>query len=172
MGERTGTSDGRLWLVDADVWGPAVEAWTDGLGPDIEADAWVAVARNAFGTMQLWGPRTGAAVTVHPARGWIFPAADGAGPRGPIGDLDRLEALLAASGPDDLDVFDVDDRPLFDRVRERLGPVGPDTVYAFVPALGAGGEPRLESVEVREAVPHVVALAALTERRIFPDVTR
>ncbi len=147
--------DGRLWPVDAGVWQPAVDAWTAGLDLAAGPDTWEPITRNAFGTMRLWGPETGTTLTIHPARGWIFPAHG------------RTDAV----GPDDLDVFDVDDRPLFLRARERLGPVGPDTVYAFDPPLGAGGEPRLEHLVLAPAVPHVVGLAARTGRQVFPDLS-
>ncbi|HMJ75455.1 MAG TPA: GAD-like domain-containing protein [Iamia sp.] len=155
MDEQTGFDDGRLWRVDADVWQPAVDLWTAGVDLDPGTHTWVPITRNAFGTMRLSDPDTGTNLTIHPARGWIFPAHE---------PDDELE-------PDDLDVFDVDDRPLFHRARERLGPVDPDTLYAFVPALGQGGAPRLENLEVVDALPHVVELAATTERRIFPDVS-
>lgn len=150
--------DWRAWPIDGTAWQSAVDAWTDGLDVVLGADDWGPVARNAFGTMRVRSPSTGASLTIHPARGWIFPA------RGPI-------APLGAVGPDDVDVFDVDDKPLLLRAHERLGPVGPDTLYAFVPALGRGGEPRLENLEIADAVPHVLELAAVTARRTFPDVS-
>ncbi|HEX7134713.1 MAG TPA: GAD-like domain-containing protein [Iamia sp.] len=146
-----------LWPTDPHIWPPAVEAWTTDL--DLGPDDWEPVARNAFGTMRVWSPSTGVSLTIHPARGWIFPA------RGPIAPLGEV-------GPDDVDVFDVDDKPLLLRARDRLGPVGPDTLYAFAPPLGQGGEPRLEALRITEAVPHVLELAAVTERTIFPDVSR
>jgi hypothetical protein len=151
--------DGRLGRVDADTWRPAAVAWTAGLDVEPGPGGWVPVARKPFGTMRVTSPATGVSLTIHPARGWLFPA------HGPIGALGEV-------GPDDVDVFDVDDKPLFLRARERLGPVGPDTLYAFVPALGRGGEPRLEHLEIAAALPHVLDLAEVTERTIFPDVSR
>lgn len=152
-----GEHDGRLWAVDAATWQPAVDAWTADLDLAPGPDGWVPVRRNAFGTMRLRAPGTDLVVTIHPARGWIFPA--------------RGAGAAEEVGPDDLDVFDVDDRPLHERALARLGPVGPDTVYAFAPTLGEGGEPRLEALRIEPAVAHVVHLAAVTRRTLFPDVT-
>lgn len=149
----TGWDDGRRWPVDPVRWHPAVAAWTD--EPD---GTWEPLWRGAFGTLRLRRVATGATVTIHPARGWVFPSTD--------------PAAAGVLGPDDLDVFDVDDRPLYLRARERLGPVDADTVYAFTPPLGAGGPPRLDALRIEAAVAHVVHLAAVTTRTTFPDVTR
>lgn len=133
------------------VWRPAIDAWTARLHTP---DTWEPISRNAFGTMRLRSATTGSTVTIHPARGWVFP--------------DRAPEEI---GPDDLDVFDVDDKPLHLRASARLGPVDADTLYGFVPALGVGGEPRLECLRIVEAVSHVVELAAITPLTIFPTTS-
>lgn len=139
-----GFGSGRLWLTDPAEWQPAVDAWTDG------DDGWLCVSRNAFGTLRLW--RAGEVRSIHPVRGWVVPAAG----------LTLADALCSRD-PDDVDLFDPDDRPLFERALARLGPTAADTVY--------GGGPTLADLALTPAVAHVTALAATTRRVPFPDVT-
>lgn len=162
-----GFADGRLWLCDPVAWQPAVDLWTRDLDLPMGTDAWIAVCRTAFGRMQLWGRRTGMSLTITPYRGWILPTDQSDRMASPEDRDDQVYAALLAQDPESVDVADEDSRPLFDRVLAGQGPVGPDTVYGFVPALALGGPPRAENVEIFDAAVHLRLLSELTPRRIM-----
>jgi hypothetical protein len=52
---------------------------------------------------------------------------------------------------------------LFEPARERLGTLGSDEMYGFVPALMLGGPDSLERLEKLKAVEHLVLLSQLSE---------
>lgn len=167
----SGFGDGLLWICDPVAWQPAVDAWTRDLNLDFGSDQWLAVSRTAFGEMELWGKRTGMSLTITPYSGWVQ-AKD----RSDRMDSPRrrdIQVYAALAGPDkeSLDVYGDDDQPLFDAVLARVGPVGPDTMYGFVPVPALGGSLRADRVEIFDAEVHMQLLSDLTPRRLLDDVS-
>ncbi|MFI1915929.1 GAD-like domain-containing protein [Nocardia sp. NPDC020380] len=162
-----GFQKGMLWLCDPEKWQPAVDEWTSGIDLPFGQDRWVAVTRSAFGDMTLWGERTGLSLTVTPYRGWIFPV-DGSGEMSD--DFDRDLQILASLLSKDQDTFDPtgdDNKPLFKRLLKDLGPVGPDTMYGFVPTLALGGSMLPSHVEIVDADVHMQILSQTTHRIVM-----
>lgn len=60
-----------------------------------------------------------------------------------------------------LDYPDETDQPLFDRALAKLGPLAPDEMYGFEPALVAGGKPRLEFLHRVKLDQHLTLLRQL-----------
>ncbi|MCG5468169.1 DUF1851 domain-containing protein [Micromonospora sp. LAH09] len=161
-----GFGSGSFWLCDPDVWQPAIDAWTNGLALP-EEERWVAVSRSAFGDVQVWGQQTGSRLTITAQYGWVV-HTDRAG-RAMSDDRrdDRLYALLMCQDRSSVDLRGADRKPLFDRILALRGPVGPDTIYGFVPALGLGGALRPDQAEIFDGPVHLELLAELSERRIM-----
>lgn len=166
----SGFGAGLFWICDPVAWQPAIDAWTRDLAVPLGDDRWLAVSRTAFGRMQLWGQRTGMSLTVTPWRGWILPTDQSGRMSSSDERDDQIYAALTAQDRQSADVVGDDGRPLFDRVRASKGPVGPDTVYGFVPALALGGPVRPESVEIVNAPAHLELLSDVTPRRVIPDI--
>ncbi len=59
---------------------------------------------------------------------------------------------------------------MFDRALELKGPVGPGTMYGFVPAVALGGPIRVDNIEVVDAQVHMQLLSDMTPRQIIGDV--
>lgn len=167
-----GFGDGLLWLCDPVAWQPAVDAWTRGLNLAMGDDEWIAVCRNAFGAMELWGRRTGMSLTITPHRGWVLPCDRSRRMSSEIGRDDQIYAAMMVPDRRSLDVRGDDGEPLFEQVLALRGPVGPDTMYGFVPARALGGSLRADRVEIFDAEVHMQVLSDLTPREVLADVSR
>ncbi|MBO0854585.1 MAG: DUF1851 domain-containing protein [Nocardia sp.] len=164
----SGFGDGALWLCDPVRWQPAVDAWTADLDLPMGEDSWIAVSRTAFGEMHLWGKRTGMSLTVVPFVGTIVPSDHSAAMATPEERDDQIYAHLLSLDPEAVDV-DGDEEPLFGPVLRERGPVGPDTMYGFVPVPALGGAMAAERVEIVDAAVHMRLLSELTPRVITAD---
>ncbi|MFE3230177.1 GAD-like domain-containing protein [Nocardia sp. NPDC059228] len=163
-----GFRKGLLWLCDPVQWQPTVDAWTSDLDLPFGEDTWVAVSRSAFGRLSLWGRRTGLSLTITPHYGQIFPVDNSENMSDPFSrDVQILANLEAAAIMKTLDEDADDDKPLFKRVLKRLGPVGPTTMYGFVPALALGGPMLPNHVEIVDAAVHMEILRQVTPRTLM-----
>jgi hypothetical protein len=163
-----GYAQGLFWTVDPDEWEDELEDWI-GDTPFMEQDTYYVIARSAFGELLLWGSRTGQSLKVLTPFGMIFPRFDAVkfSRRGP----DRaLQLFISCISRESLDLKDTQEKPLFERALAKLGPVSADTLYGFVPALGLGGEPKLENLQIVDAHVHLNIIAQMTDRQIMRDI--
>ncbi len=168
----SGFADGLLWLCDPIQWQPAADAWTRDISLVMGADTWLPIARSAFGEMELWGQRTGLSLTVQPWSGMVFPV-DNRDEMSSAADRDiQVESYFETSDPESLDVEDDEDVGMFASALSRLGPVGPDQVYAFIPALGLGGSRTAANLELEDGPTQLQLLADLTERVVMGDIKK
>lgn len=68
---------------------------------------------------------------------------------------------------DAYDFYDINDKPLFSRAQKKLGEVGIGECYGFVPALGLGGVPELETLKKLRAPEHFAILAQLIDFQLI-----
>ena len=163
----SGFADGLFWLTNPDEYEGALEEWI-GDTPIMEEDAYYVIGRSAFGALFLWGARNGYKYVVNASRGWIVQTDED----------DR--ALILSQGADAsihlfLDVISrrrcdikADDRsPLFEQALSSCGPLKPDEVYAFEPALVAGGAAKVGNLVKRNIHVHLSILAQFGHREIL-----
>jgi len=165
-----GYGKGLFWFVNPDDYESVLEAWI-GDTPLMETDEYYVVARSAFGELFLWGRRTGLGLSVKPLWGMIFPrdCTDAVS----AGKADALvQSFLVGLDKASLDQKDEFDKPLFDRAMKTLGPLAPDEMYAFEPALAVGGAANLKNLRKVKCVEHLVMLAQLGERQIMRDIVK
>lgn len=161
-----GFADGLVWFPDPDAWTEPVEALLPQcriLSPDLEpvvADGphhpWL---RTAFGDLYCWSPSHGAALTIDP----VFRTVNGLDHAQEVRDgLPEigLEAVVL-SRRRRFDLADEEGRPLFRRLRTRLGPLDADRMFALTPAAVAGGDVVAENFSVESAIAHLLAIADL-----------
>ena len=165
-----GFCDGRAWLCDPVEWQPAVDAWTDGLEPHLAMgpDTWHAITRTAFGEFALWGERTGCSLSVLPVHGQIYQTSGAAQEMDTENDRD-IQIFAEVLGFPDEDLFGSDDKKLFTRALKAHGPVGPDTMYTFVPTYHLGGSLAVKNIVIDDAVTHVVLLADIAPHTLMAD---
>lgn len=165
-----GYAQGLFWLVDPDEYEPVLEAWI-GDTSFMESDAYYVIARTAFGQLFLWGTKSGQSLKIDAPWGMIFPKDDSA--EVAAGRSDQLvKSFIAFKKKSDLDFEDYLDKPMFERVLKRLGPLAADEMYGFEPALAIGGRAELKNVRRVRAVEHLVILAQLGERQVMQDIVQ
>lgn len=131
-----------------------------------------AVAHTAFGELQCWSQDHGpfeislpeAMVFSHvlaPTRFKDLP--DGPGPLPP--NHERFAIDLLPQWEDEADFADIDEEPMYEACRGRLGPVDRTQCYGFFPALAVAGPfgpmRRTENVKIVSALEHYAMLAQL-----------
>ena len=165
-----GFCNGRGWLCDPVEWQPAVDAWTDGLIPHLAMgpDTWHAITRTAFGEFALWGERTGCSLSVLPVHGQIYQTSGAAQEMDTENDRD-IQIFAEVLGFPDEDLFGSDDKKLFTRALKAHGPVGPDTIYTFVPTYHLGGSLTVKNIVIDDAITHVVLLADIAPHTLMAD---
>jgi len=162
---------GLFRTVNPEEYAPVVDAWLDRT-PFEEGDDYYLIACGAFGELYLWGTRSGHSISIKAPLGMIFPNDSD---RSDIaaGRADFLARLFFSSlDKKQVDFEDDTQKPLFERALKRLGPLAPDEMYGFVPALALGGPRRLDHLQKVKAVEHLLILAQLGERRIMADINK
>ncbi|MDO5287204.1 MAG: GAD-like domain-containing protein [Actinomycetia bacterium] len=166
-----GFHDGRAWLCDPAEWQPAVDAWTANLDLVMGTDTWHAIVRTAFGKVYLWGERTGQSLMINPVHGQIYPTAASAQYMSTERGRDILVETTITDTAERADLLGSDEKHLFARALKKHGPVGPDTMYTFVPAYHLGGPLTVDHIEIADATGHVALLAQLSPHTVMGDIT-
>ncbi|RXE86551.1 glutamyl-tRNA amidotransferase [Pseudoalteromonas sp. A757] len=81
-----------------------------------------------------------------------------------------LDLFFSTKMSTEIDLKDHNEKPLFERAVEKLGPLENGEIYGFVPALALGGEPKLENLQKVKATEHLAFLADLGEKRVMADI--
>lgn len=136
-----------------------VVEWLDWT-PLEQANAYHVVARSAFGDLYLSGEQNGCVTTVCCTLHAIFSRSLCRK------DAEQLELALPwfFSGMR-IDTCDLNDVPMFERALHTLGPLGPNEMHGFEPAMVAGGSidlPHLRKVAIARHPSILRQLAAPT----------
>lgn len=166
----SGYGKGLFWLVDPDEYEPALEAWI-GDTPFMEKDAYYVIGRSAFGNLFLWGTKSGQSLKICGIGDMISPRDNSDKIKAGAADQ-LLKNFLCLLDKKSLDQKDYLDKPLFERALKTLGPLAPDEIYGFEPALALGGKADLKNLRKVNAVVHLVLLAQLGERQILNDIVQ
>ena len=165
-----GFGQGRSWITDPVEWAPVVEAWLEGVELPFPPQRWHCVARTTLGCMLLWGEISGPALHVDVISGEICPDS--------LASRDMADSVLRQSmGCNiftrplmDHGMDGVTGRPLVVEGVERLGVLGADEVFGFVPPLNSGDQVSADRLSVHKAVPYLVGLAQSTPRYLGVDL--
>lgn len=159
-----GYADGLFWTVNPEDYEGLVEHWLSGT-PFEKIDKYHVVARSAFGKLYAWGERNNRTLVILcPTSSLIGTEKD---LRTPAKDPDiAAQVFFASKNKQELDMKDEAGKALFQRALKKLGPLAPDEVYGFEPALVAGGRNRLENLRKVNVFAHLAVLRELAEPRI------
>ena len=164
---------GIFWTVNPKDYEEALAYWLRGTEFEerqlLGVDKYHVIAIGAFGRMFIWGETSGQSIKINPGYAMILPTNK-------TEDLNKfcsercIELFFATMSKDLVDEKDLDDRLLFERALEKLGPLENGEIYGFVPALALGGEPKLENLQKVKATEHLAFLADLGEKRVMADI--
>lgn len=160
--------DGLFWIVDPSAFEDSMAEWVGGT-PIPEQDAYHVIARSGFGTLYLWGTKTGHMYEVQAYCGWVIEREADAGARARAGADRSLGLFFGFQKLDRVDLLGDDGKPLFERAVGKLGPLGPDEVFGFVPAVVAGGSCSLDRIAKLDVHVHLSILAQFGQRKILDE---
>lgn len=134
----SGFADGLFWLVNPADYDHLVAMWLEGT-PFEALDTYRTIARTAFGKLYVWGEKTNRSFTISCPTHAIIALESEVKSNAP--DVkSAVESFFVMSDKEGYDLTDMSDKSLFAQALKKLGPLGPDEVYGFEPALIAGGE--------------------------------
>ncbi len=152
-----GYANGLLWTVNPDDFEHIKDAWLQGT-PLESFDKFHVIARSAFGNLYLCGERTGRSVSIICIHNEILALKNRLKPKELSAQNITIQSLFGGSEPGDFDYADSSDKLLFSRALKKYGPLAPDEMYGFEPALVLGGAPTLENLRRLKLDPHLLIL--------------
>lgn len=164
-----GFDNGRFWLCDPLAWKDASDAWTESLDLVMGEDDWWPVVRTAFGQMDLWGPALGPSLSVVPLTSVVEPF-DNSDRMAQAQTRETAAFGMLSATDSGLDLYDDNEKGLFEQCLAKLGPVLHDTMYTFVPVPQLGGRLDIASATTEKAVPHIILLAQMQHGNVSGDI--
>ncbi|NWL79547.1 GAD-like domain protein [Pseudomonas taiwanensis] len=152
-----GYANGLLWTVNPDDFEHIKDAWLQGTSLE-SFDKFHVIARSAFGNLYLCGERTGRCVSIICIHNEILALKNRLKPKTLTAQNVTIQSLFGSSEPNDFDYSDIHGRQLFDRAVKKYGPLEPDEMYGFEPALVLGGSSVLENLHRLKLDPHLLIL--------------
>ena len=137
-------ANGLFWLVNPDDYEDLVDEWLENTPLD-QIDAFHVVGRTAFGKIYVCGERTGVSLTITCPINAVFALPKELKPKSKEDQEWSVRAFLGISASG-CDLKDESGDPLFKRALAMLGPLEPDEIYGFEPAIVLGGEMQLENL--------------------------
>jgi len=164
-----GYANGLFWTVDPDEYEDLVDEWLADT-PIEQIDSFHAIARSAFGTLYLWGEKTGDSVSIACSINSII--ALGSNLKRTVDDPDfYTRTFFSNKSPSRCDIKDESGIPLFQRAIAKFGPLEPDEIYGFEPAIALGGNMRLENLTKLKLDVHLTILRQLASPTLpFSDI--
>lgn len=154
-----GYKDGLFWTVNPDDYEDLVGEWLADT-PIERLDSFHAIARSAFGTLYLWGEKTGDSVVIACSINSIIALSSNLKRELDDPDFD-IRAFFSNKTTVRCDIKDELGKPLFQRAVSKLGNLEPGEVYGFEPAVVLGGKMRLENLAKLKLDAHLAILRQL-----------
>jgi hypothetical protein len=159
-----GYGNGLFWIVNPEDYRGLVEMWLAST-PYEKIDDYHVVARTAFGKLYAWGARNNRSLVIScPLNALVAIDKE---LRTPEEDPNlAIQIFLSSKSKKGCDLSDADGKSLFEQALKKLGPLAPDEVYGFEPALVAGGVNRVEHLNKLNLFAHLTILRELAEPTI------
>lgn len=164
-----GYGDGLLWTVNPSEYEEVLEMWLSST-PLWGRENYYVIARSAFGVMYVLGEDSVDDTVINPHYSNIVPG------NAPDKNLSaeqkdrKLSLFFGVKGKKSLDMNDQNDKPLFKKIVKKIGSLDYDEMYAFVPALAAGGIADIEHVQIVKIHEQLELLAELDTPLILKSV--
>ena len=139
-----GYANGLFWIVDPEDYEDLVDEWLENTSIE-QIDVFHVVGRTAFGDLHVCGERTGVNMTISCPINAIFALPKDLKPKSKE-DQDWSVRSFVGLSASECDLEDESGFPLFERAVAKLGPLEPDEIYGFEPAIVLGGKMQLENL--------------------------
>jgi hypothetical protein len=155
-----GYADGLFWTVNPDDFEDLADEWLADT-PLEQLDSFHIIGRSAFGELYACGQRCGPKLKILAPVNALIALAKELQPK----DADTLNfqtrGFFGGRMLSDGDLKDESGKPLFARALEKLGPLEPDEMYGFEPAIVTGGKMVLENLRKVKLDQHLSILRQL-----------
>ncbi len=159
-----GYANGLFWIVNPDDYEDLVDEWLENT-PLEQVDAFHVIGRTAFGKLYVCGERTGVSVRISCPINAIFALPKELKPKSKENQDWSVRSFFGLSASD-CDLKDESGVQLFERAVAKLGPLEPDEVYGFEPAIVLGGKMRLENLAKLKLDVHLTILRQLATPQV------
>jgi len=165
-----GYGEGLFWTVNPAEYEDLLGMWL-GNTSLWNREKYHVIARTAFGEMYVIGEESLDDTIINPHLCNILP---GDPPEKILSNDEKsryIGIFFDSQDKDSLDIADINDKPLFKRVLEKLGPLKYDEMYTFVPALATGGKADIENVQITKLYDQLALLSELDTPVILKSVS-
>ncbi|MFB9246326.1 DUF1851 domain-containing protein [Massilia antarctica] len=138
-------ADGLLWTINPEEYSWLVEEWVD-TSPEVPPLTYYAFARNAYGEFYCLSPNASCILTISCPTGLLI--ASKKLKKNPRNECEQaVQSFFAMGSKKRFDLSDTNGTPMFPAALKKLGPVGVNEVYGFVPLITLGGETEVTYLE-------------------------
>ncbi|MBH3410318.1 GAD-like domain-containing protein [Pseudomonas putida] len=148
-----GYGDGIFWTVNPQDYEGVAASFIEGTALE-GRDTYHIIARGAFGDLYLYGENSGFSLNIVAYTSNYCGSADGLATDDRDREVDGFFLLMERESNDFGDFFEP--------AKKRLGVLGCDEMYGFVPALAFGGLSKVENLQKVSAVEHLILLSQLS----------
>ena len=162
-----GFKDGLFWIVNPDDYQDSMTTWLKGTGV-LELDTFHVFARTGFGSLYLWGEKTGQSWRVDIRDAQIFHRKNYEKEieNGKTSDL--IMAFFSITDSYTVDLEDIKtEKSIFEQALKKFGPLEEDEMFTFEPALFLGGEQTFKTVNKVNFFIQSDILASMGQREIM-----
>ena len=159
--------DGLFWIVNPDEYQDTMKTWLKGTGI-LEIDTFHVFSRSGFGSLYLWGEKTGHSWRIDIRDAEIFHKKNYEKDilNGKSSEL--IMTFFSITAINSIDLEDVDtDESIFESAVEKFGSLKQDEMFTFEPALFLGGEQTLKTVNKVNFFIQSEILASMGQREIM-----
>lgn len=135
---------GLVWTVDPDEYAWVAEEWVESC-PDVPPSSFYVFARNAYGEFYCLSLDTGFVITISCPTGLLAAPREMLKKRG--NPVQAVQTFFAMGSMAKYDLVDENGVAIFPAALKKLGPVGPNEIYGFVPLVTLGGVPSVKTME-------------------------
>jgi hypothetical protein len=154
-----GYANGLFWIVNPDDYEDLIDEWVNDTGLE-QIDAFHVIGRTAFGDLYVCGERTGVSMTISCPINAIFALPKDLQPKNKEDRDWSVRSFLGLSASE-CDLEDESGLQLFERAVAKYGPLEPDEVFGFEPAIVLGGRMLLENLVKLKLDVHLTILRQL-----------
>ncbi len=159
--------EGTFWLVNPDEYQDSMNEWLKGTGV-LELDTFHVIARTGFGSMLLWGKKTGQSWRIDITDSQIFFKRNDEKRIEKEGENISLMGFFGVISPENVNLVDVDTKKtIFEQAVNKFGPLAEDEMFTFEPALFLGGEQTFKTVNKVNFFIQSDILASMGQREVM-----
>ncbi|UUA71079.1 GAD-like domain-containing protein [Cellvibrio sp. QJXJ] len=159
--------DGLFWIVNPSDYHESMNTWLKGTGV-LDLDSFHVIARTGFGSLLLWGKKTGQSWRIDIIDSQLFFKRSDEKRILSEGEDVSLKGFFGVISPENVDLEDIDiDEPIFEQAIAKFGPLKENEMFTFEPAPFLGGKQTIKTLSKVDFFIQSEILASMGQRQIM-----